>query len=88
LGAHPMRKYGLGFYGIYEVYNSPWIEEISNANKIHPRNTDNMYEDFKHFIITYKDNTLDIISKHFSETTLQKDDVNTIISEEIKKIEK
>ena len=27
MGSHPMAKFGLGFYGLFEVLNSPWRSE-------------------------------------------------------------
>src|SRR6266498_2412308 len=44
-GSHPLMKYGLGWYGLYQVENSPWIHELMLANRIHPRHNDAMFAD-------------------------------------------
>lgn len=88
LHGHPLYKYGLSFYGIYEVQNSLWIEEIKNVNKVHPGHRDSMYSAFKHFIITYKDNTLEVLSEQFQEITLSKADLDNILSKEINYLKK
>jgi len=83
LGAHPMAKYGLRHYGIFEVSNSPWIEELKIGNRIHPSHTDDMFDDYKHFIITYKDNTLDVIFRKMQEIVLTTEQLTAIILEQI-----
>lgn len=83
LGAHPMAKYGLGYYGIFEVLNSPWIEELKIGNRIHPSHSDSMFDDYKHFIITYKDNTLDVISREMKEIVLTTEQISSIVFEQI-----
>jgi len=62
LGAHPLAKYGLGFYGVFEVDRSPLVEEIEKSNAIHPRHTKGMFLSHRHWIFTFQDETLDVIS--------------------------
>ena len=88
LGSHLMTKYGLSFYGIFEVINSPWIEELKISNRIHPSHHDSMFKDYKHYIITYKDNTLEVVSNEMTEIELSKDDLINIVSEQINYIKK
>ncbi len=83
MGAHPMTKYGLGFYGLFEVLNSPWIIEIRDSNRIHSSHNDNMYNDYKHYIASFKDVTLDVICSKMEELQLTKGQLIEIVNKEI-----
>src|SRR4051812_17560780 len=50
LGAHPLAKYGLKFYDVFEVQRSPLIEEIKKRNRIHPRHSDALFEKDRHWV--------------------------------------
>jgi hypothetical protein len=88
LGSHPMAKYGLGFYGLFEVLNSPWIKEICEGNKIHPRHDDSMYDDYKHYIVRFKDVTLDVLCSKMEELQLTKEQILETVNKEIEFIKK
>jgi hypothetical protein len=88
IGAHPMAKFGLGFYGLFDVINSPWITHIRDSNRIHPRHNDNMFTDYKHYIARFKDVTLDVICKKMEEIQLTKEQVIEIVNKEMEIITK
>src|SRR5437879_8060505 len=50
LGAHRLTKYGLGFYGVFQVDRSPLVEEIEKRNAIHPRHIKGMFLSHRHWI--------------------------------------
>jgi hypothetical protein len=83
MGAHPLAKFGLGFYGLFEVLNSPWIKEICEANRIHSRHDDKMFEDVRHYIARFKDVTLDILCRKMEETQLTKERIIELVDKEI-----
>lgn len=83
MGAHPMAKYGLGFYGLFEVLNSPWIIEIRDSNRIHPRHNDSMFSDYKHYVARFKDVTLDVICSKMEEVQMTKQELIEIVQKEI-----
>jgi hypothetical protein len=84
LGAHPLAKFGLTWYGFFEVTNSPWINELKVANRIHPSHNDSFYNNRKHYIVTFKDVTLDVItSEPFEEVKLTKEQVLEFISKQL-----
>jgi hypothetical protein len=83
IGAHPMAKYGLGFYGFFEVLNSPWIIELQNSNGIHPKHNMSMYNGYKHYIARFKDVTLDVICSKMEELRLTKGQLIEIVNKEI-----
>jgi hypothetical protein len=49
-GSHSMTKCGLGWYGLYKVENSPWIQELMTANRIHERHNDSLFSDLTHLL--------------------------------------
>ena len=69
-GGHSLSNHGLGFYGLFEVHNSPWIKEVMIQNRIHPQHNDSMYDSDRHFIACFKDVTLEVISSSFEEIQL------------------
>jgi hypothetical protein len=80
---HPLAKFGLGFYGLFQVLNSPWTKEICKGNRIHPRHEDSMYDDVKHYIARFKDVTLDILCRKMEETQLPKEKIIELVNREI-----
>ena len=77
LGAHPMAKFGLGFYGFYHVANSTWIAELKEQR---PKTSYDLFSDAEHYIITFKDVTIDIISKQFQEVELTKEQIHDLVN--------
>jgi len=66
-GGHPLSKFGLGWYGLFEVMNSPWVREQMIANRVHARHTDGMYDGVKHYIACFKDVTFEVMCRSFQE---------------------
>ena len=62
LPAHPLAKHGLTYYDVFEVVRSPLIEEIKKQNSIHPRHSDAMFSKDRHWVFTFQDETLEVIS--------------------------
>lgn len=82
--AHPLSKFGLGFYGFYKVDFSPWINEIIDINKQHEKHSENHFKIYEHFIIKFKDVTLEVISQKYEEVTLTKTEIENIITQQTK----
>src|SRR5688572_14840014 len=83
MGSHPMAKYGLGFYGLFEVKNSFWIIELRNGNRIHPRHKDEDFSNYKHYIARFKDVTLDVVSSGFKEIQMTKNEILALLEEQL-----
>ena len=64
---HPLSKYGLGSYGLFEVKNSPWLQEIINNNRSHSRHIDDIFSDYRHIIGRFKDVTFEILCDSMEE---------------------
>jgi hypothetical protein len=64
LHGHRLFKFGLKHYGFYVVEHSPLIAEIDNQNRVHSAYRPGMYAKFEHWIITFHDETLEVIALH------------------------
>lgn len=62
LAAHELYPYGLGFYGFFLVENSPLIRDLAKRNSIHPRHYPPNWDRRRHYVITFHDETLEVIS--------------------------
>lgn len=62
LNGHPLAKYGLESYRSYTVENSPLIVELENQNRVHAGHRPGMYGRFCHWIVTFHDETLDVVA--------------------------
>jgi hypothetical protein len=82
-GSHPLMKYGLSYYGLYQVENSPWINQLMVANRIHPNHKDSMFADQKHYIACFKDVMLEIVCREFEEVKLEESDLVAILHDQI-----
>ena len=63
LSGHPLYQYGLKFYDFHLVENSPWIVELCRQNRVHPRHSDWLFDDLRHWIISFQDTTLEVVGK-------------------------
>jgi len=84
---HPLAKYGLGFYGLYIVENSPWIQEMMMANRVHPQHTDAMFSRYKHYIACFKDVKFESVCKEMKEITLSESEIEVIVKKELLALE-
>jgi hypothetical protein len=62
LHGHPLYQYGLHHYGFFRVLNSPLIAEIEGRNAVHILHHEGMYSKFKHWIATFHDEMLEVLS--------------------------
>ena len=84
----PSKIKGVEIYGISEVHNSEWIKELMINNRSHSRHSDKNYSSYKHFIVRFKDVTLEVISTKYEILKMSKEEFNEIISEQISYLEK
>ena len=82
-GGHPLFKYGLGFYGFFEVENSPWINELMVANRVHPRHSDSMFEGMKHYVACFKDVMLEVACDSYEETHMSMPELISLVHREL-----
>lgn len=82
-GAHPLAKYGSLLYGLYEVKNSPWIEEQMVGNRSHPCHSDDMFKNKKHYIVCFKDVMFEATCRDYSLEKMSKEDVLALVTQEL-----
>ena len=85
--SHPLSRYGLGFYGLFMVENSPWLEEIKNHNLQHPRHSDDLFESYKHYVARFKDITVEVLSKKMEEIQLTRSELKVFVYEQLSYLE-
>lgn len=62
LHGHPLAKLGMEHYEVYLVENSPLIAELEDQNRVHPSFRPGMYDQFRHWILTFHDETLEVVA--------------------------
>jgi hypothetical protein len=62
LSAHRLYASGVGFYGVYEVIGSSWLQSIKVANRTHPSHIDSNFDAYRHFVVTFHDETFECIA--------------------------
>ena len=62
LHGHSPAKFGLEHYAAYFVENSPLVAEIENQNRVHRAFRPGMYSKFRHWIVTFHDETLEVVA--------------------------
>src|SRR5215472_7277768 len=62
LHGHPLYNFGLRHYGFYLVEKSPLVAEIENQNRVHIHYKPGMYAGFRHWIVTFPDEILEVIA--------------------------
>lgn len=50
---------------LYEIQQSEWIKELNEVNKVHPRHTDEITKNEKHFIILFEDEVFECIADSY-----------------------
>ena len=68
LHGHPLYEFGLRHYECYQVEDSPLVAEIENQNRIHPAFRPGMYSTFRHWIVAFHDETLEVVAGRASVT--------------------
>jgi len=66
IAGHPLSKYGLYPFSSFEVLNSDWIKELCRRNSVHRNHTDEMFGEYRHFIFTFHDSTVEVIAVDYS----------------------
>lgn len=65
-GGHPLAKRGLRPYAAWEVHHSSWLALRIKMNRIHPRHSDRLFSDLRHFIFAFHDSTFECLAKDFT----------------------
>lgn len=84
----PSKIPGVENYGFSQVTNSDWIKELMINNRSHSRHSDSHYDDYKHFIVRFKEVTLEVISKKYAIEKMSIEAFNEIVETERSYIKK
>ena len=84
----PSKIKGIEIYGISEIHNSEWIKELMINNRSHSSHSDKHYSNYKHYVVRFKDVTLEVISTNYKITKMSREEFNQIINEQLSFINK
>lgn len=87
-GGHPLAAYGLGFYGLFEVEHSPWIQERITANRVHHRHEDALFDGLRHYIACFKDVMLEVTCHSFRERQMSVSEIESLLEEQLNYLER
>lgn len=62
LHGHPLWDSGIDYYALHEVYDSEWVELLRAIERQHPHSPDLPFEAAKHYLLTFKESTLEAIA--------------------------
>ncbi|RJT41810.1 hypothetical protein D3227_03675 [Mesorhizobium waimense] len=82
ISGHRLYVLGLRPYSVFEVLNSSWISSLEKANRVHSSHTPDLFSDYRHFILTFHDSTLEFIAESFS-TSLHEGAVLAVLMETV-----
>jgi hypothetical protein len=63
LHGQPLAKIGLTSYAVFEVSNSPWIEDLRGIGSVHRLYNPKRFASLKHYIFTFHDCTFECIAE-------------------------
>ncbi len=69
LHGHPLWGRGLEFYAFHRVEDSGWIADLMKGNHVHPSHQDDVWNSLQHFVITFHDDTFEVIAESFEVGT-------------------
>jgi hypothetical protein len=62
LDGHRLWGRGLSLLSFQEVHPSDWIAELQNRNRVHPQHSAQSFTKLRHFIVTFKETTLECVA--------------------------
>jgi len=65
ISGHRYARFGLVPFGFVEVNDSEILENIVNANRVHPYHKDELFNKYRHFVFPFHDTTLEVIAKSY-----------------------
>lgn len=65
LDGHPLEERGLESYCNQEVINSPWIDALEQANRVHSGHDPARYAHLRHIIMTFHDSLFEVVTSRY-----------------------
>lgn len=66
LHGHPLYNRGLEWYRNYEIINSPWIDMLEKANRVHGAHKPEHYSGLRHIMMTFHDSLFEAITSGYT----------------------
>jgi hypothetical protein len=85
LHGHPLYGRGLEWYGTYVVENSRWLSELIEINRVHERFDPQAWEDKRHFLLVFHDETVEAIACDIEVQTVQTS-MRALLAQSIEKL--
>jgi hypothetical protein len=63
LHGHPLSGHGLELYAVNLVSNSPWIRELADLNRAHPRFREESWVRRRHYVLPFHDETVECVAR-------------------------
>ncbi|MGJ8664813.1 MAG: hypothetical protein ACSHW7_00460 [Patiriisocius sp.] len=68
LSGHNLYKFGIEFFEAHLIEDSTWLKEISTINSVHRYYKEEKFSKYKHYLLSFDDNTFECISKDYNIT--------------------
>ncbi|HEY3329684.1 MAG TPA: Imm53 family immunity protein [Capsulimonadaceae bacterium] len=62
---HPLASRGLRPYGTFVVAHSSWLRNLERMNSIHQYHSPEMFQPYKHYILSFHDSTFECIAEGY-----------------------
>jgi hypothetical protein len=62
---HPLYSRGLKPYSFFQIEHSSWIRRLEKMNSVHPSHSHSMFEDYKHYVLSFHDSTFECIAEGY-----------------------
>ena len=85
LDGHPLYGRGLSGYGAYVVGNSRWLQELIAINRGHERFDPRSWQDKRHFLLVFHDETVEAIARDIEVQTVRTS-MRALLAESIEKL--
>jgi hypothetical protein len=76
---HPLAERGLMPYGSFIVENSSWIRRLEQMNSVHPYHKPEIFNSYKHYILTFHDSTFECIAESYKIKIFHKTSIVSLV---------
>lgn len=81
-------RYDVSGYGLFEVHHSPLIASLERQNRTHSRHDRSHYNNYRHFVVRFKDVSLDVVGKAYSIEILSSAEFDALLKRELEFVSK
>ncbi len=73
LDGHPLSERGLESWRNYEITNSPWINALEKANRVHGAHKAERYAKLRHIVMTFHDSLFEVVTSGYESEIIDPD---------------